>query len=43
MQNEGDESPDNDLVKQDKDKPAAEKKKQVESLGEKPLGPEDHQ
>ena len=43
MENEGDKSPDNDLMKQDKDKPAAEKKKQVESLGERPLGPEDHQ
>ncbi|KAL8691733.1 MAG: hypothetical protein Q9218_003104 [Villophora microphyllina] len=32
-----------DKVKQDPNKPAEEKRKSVESQGQKPLGPEDHQ
>ncbi|CAL8580139.1 hypothetical protein XPA_005872 [Xanthoria parietina] len=40
-QDEGTASHDN--VKQDPNKPAEEKKQNVESQGNKPLGPEDHQ
>ncbi|KAI4123196.1 MAG: hypothetical protein LQ338_005392 [Usnochroma carphineum] len=40
-QDEG--TPSHDKVKQDPNKPAGEKRKNVESQGEKPLGPEDHQ
>ncbi|KAL9042495.1 MAG: hypothetical protein Q9180_000568 [Flavoplaca navasiana] len=40
-QDEG--TPSHDNVKQDPNKPAEEKKKNVESQGNKPLGPEDHQ
>jgi len=43
MESEGVESPDNDEMKQDPDKPASQKKEQVEGLGKKPMGPEDHQ
>ncbi|KAL8921550.1 MAG: hypothetical protein Q9208_005704 [Pyrenodesmia sp. 3 TL-2023] len=40
-QDEG--TPSHDKVKQDPNKPAEQKRKSVESQGEKPLGPEDHQ
>ncbi|KAL9001269.1 MAG: hypothetical protein Q9169_000160 [Polycauliona sp. 2 TL-2023] len=40
-QDEG--TPSHDNVKQDPNKPAEEKRKNVESQGNKPLGPEDHQ
>ncbi|KAL8850779.1 MAG: hypothetical protein Q9221_004277 [Calogaya cf. arnoldii] len=40
-QDEG--TPSHDHVKQDPNKPAEEKKRNVESQGNKPLGPEDHQ
>ncbi|CAO1604690.1 hypothetical protein XANCAGTX0491_008234 [Xanthoria calcicola] len=40
-QDEG--TPSHDTVKQDPNKPAEEKKQNVESQGNKPLGPEDHQ
>ncbi|KAL8903575.1 MAG: hypothetical protein Q9207_003826 [Kuettlingeria erythrocarpa] len=40
-QDEG--TPSHDQVKQDPNKPAEQKRKSVESQGEKPLGPEDHQ
>ena len=40
-QDEG--TPSHDNVKQDPNKPAEEKRKNVESQGQKPLGPEDHQ
>ncbi|KAL8911555.1 MAG: hypothetical protein Q9171_003269 [Xanthocarpia ochracea] len=40
-QDEG--TPSHDHVKQDPNKPAEEKKKNVESQANKPLGPEDHQ
>ncbi|KAI4274097.1 MAG: hypothetical protein LQ337_004179 [Flavoplaca oasis] len=40
-QDEG--TPSHDNVKQDPNKPAEEKKRNVESQGNKPLGPEDHQ
>ncbi|KAL8765879.1 MAG: hypothetical protein Q9209_007180 [Squamulea sp. 1 TL-2023] len=40
-QDEG--TPSHDNVQQDPNKPAEEKKKNVENQGNKPLGPEDHQ
>ncbi|KAL8672870.1 MAG: hypothetical protein Q9168_002679 [Polycauliona sp. 1 TL-2023] len=40
-QDEG--TPSHHNVKQDPNKPAEEKRKNVESQGQKPLGPEDHQ
>ncbi|KAL8874083.1 MAG: hypothetical protein Q9198_006934, partial [Flavoplaca austrocitrina] len=40
-QDEG--TPSHDNVKQDPNKPDEEKKRNVESQGNKPLGPEDHQ
>lgn len=36
-------TPTEDAVKRDPKEPAADKRKSVESQGEKPLGPEDHQ
>ncbi|KAI4192906.1 MAG: hypothetical protein LQ346_004086 [Caloplaca aetnensis] len=40
-QDEG--TPSHEQVKQNPNKPAEQKRKSVESQGEKPLGPEDHQ
>ena len=43
VQSEGVDSPDNDEIKQNPDKPASQKKEQVEGLGKRSMGPEDNQ
>ena len=43
IQSEGEKTPDNDELKQNPDKPASEKRNEVESLGKRPMGPEDNQ
>jgi hypothetical protein len=43
IQSEGVETPYNDEMRQNPHKPTSEKKDQVESLGKRPMGPEDHQ
>ena len=43
IQSEGENTPDNDEFKQNPDKPASEKRSEVENLGKRSMGPEDSQ